>query len=85
MDRLLTFPLSRSAGDHHYSKENVVLQLLAARAALISLIAITWVLAPSFGHAALYDGSWPARLVMLGCLAGTWCAWFGYAAARARN
>lgn len=60
-------------------------QLLAARAALVSLIAVTLFLAPAIGHAALYDGSWPARAVMFGCLAGVWCSWFGYAAARARN
>lgn len=62
-----------------------MLLLLAARAALISLIATTLFLAPSFGHAALYEPySWSARFVMVGLLVGVWCSFFGYAAARER-
>lgn len=59
--------------------------LLAARAALVSFVAVTLVLAPSLGHAALYEPySWAARLVMLVCLAGTWVSVFALGAARAR-
>jgi hypothetical protein len=61
-----------------------VFQLLAARAALVSLIAVTLFLGPSFGHLAIQDGNWPARLVMAGLLAGIWSAFFAYAAARER-
>jgi len=66
-------------------KEFAVFRLLAARAALVSLITVTVFLAPSLGHAALYElYSWPARVVMGGLLAGVWCSVFAYAAARER-
>jgi hypothetical protein len=63
-------------------KEFAVLRLLAARAALISFIATALFLAPSVGYAALYADLWSARLIMAGLLGATWCAFFGYAAAR---
>jgi len=58
-----------------------VLRLLAARAALVSLIVTTVFLAPSVGYAALYTHLWSARLIMAGLLGATWCAFYGYAAA----
>lgn len=60
-----------------------MLRLLAARAALISLVATTLFLAPSVGYAALYADLWSARLIMAGLLGGTWCAVFVFAAAQA--
>lgn len=58
-----------------------MLRLLAARAALVSLIVTTVFLAPSVGYAALYTHLWSARLIMAGLLGATWCAFYGYAAA----
>lgn len=63
-----------------------VLQALAAvasRASLVGCIATALVLAPSFGHAAIQEHNWPARLVLAGLLFGVWCSFFGYCASRA--
>jgi hypothetical protein len=59
-----------------------VLRLLAARAALVWLVALTVLLAPSVGWLAVYGHDWTARLIMAGLLGATWCAVFALGAAR---
>jgi len=59
--------------------------LLAARAALVSFVALALVLAPSVGHLAIQEHNWPARVIMLTIFVGVWCSCFALAAARAHQ